>query len=162
MKLKYLYIYSAFFLILASSTVFLLQSIDGGDTKQEPVREVVAKSQYEKIPKADESELHDEVHGNLHEKLQTSVQFTASELIVTNGENTDLENCTFELNQTIVQRGYMYTQDVIPAQESVAISLEQFTRDGIIFDPTQRKAQNVMIMCDEASGKSGWNYVANR
>lgn len=116
-----------------------------------------AQSKYEKIEKADVSKKHYEVHGNLHQTLETSVKFNDNEIIIANGETTDWKDCTIEMNATIAKRGYLFTQDLIPANESVSISLEEFVRDGVSFDPTIKKANNVMIMCD-----NGWNYSSKR
>lgn len=157
MKSKYILIYTIFFLVVASLSVFAFKSLSPKETQQIEEPRVAVQTNYEKLPKADESEMHDEVHGDLHNTIETSVAFGDSSIKVTNGEDTDLTNCTLELNQTIVQRGYMYTQDLLPANDTVTLNLSLFTRDGVAFDPTFKKAQNIMIMC-----ANGWSYLSNR
>ncbi len=178
MKLKHLSIYTVIFLVLAGTTVFTLQNLTKGNTGENTVKESTPKTmvqpKYEELPLAKNEKRDDEKEashegmqmdgmseGKMHEEMsaqiETSVKFTNNALIVTNGENSDLTNCTFELNQTVVQRGYVYAQDVIPAKGTVTASWDKFERAGVAFNTATRKPQNIIIMCD-----NGWSYLSNR
>ncbi|HUQ84846.1 MAG TPA: hypothetical protein VM077_00835 [Candidatus Limnocylindrales bacterium] len=154
-------IFSIFILLVGALSLPLL--LRKKTTSTDTTKTVaIAESKYEKIPNANDSEKHDEVHGNLHQELETSVKFGDNEIIVTNGEKTDLIDCTLEMNATIAQKGYTLTKDLIPAQESVTISLSEFSRNGVAFDTSVKNANNVMIMCSDSTGRSGWSYLSNR
>ncbi len=101
-------------------------------------------------------------HTEKNKKLQMKAQFTPNELILTNEDQNNWQECLLELNSTIVKMGYTFNQSPFQADDSINIPLNNFTRDGVSFDPTQSQAQNVMVMCSDNTGNSGWNYLTSK
>lgn len=113
---------------------------------------------YQKLPKAHSMAIEED----MNKQLKTNVTFNEDRIIVSNGETIDWKDCTLELNRGIVNKGYVYRMASLSPQNAITIQLKNFTKDGIVFNPSQTKAQNLTIMCNDVAGQSGWNYFSNK
>lgn len=153
-------------IVLGLGGLFVL-NFSSKNRSSKPTTQIEAQSKYDNLPKATESGSMegmdmDDMEGmegmdHSNQQLKTGVKFTDSEMIVVNGENKELLDCRFEMNQTIVQKGYTYSIDSIPAKKTISINLSDFSRDGVAFNTYAKKANNVMIMCE-----NGWSYSSNK
>ena len=153
-------------IVLGLGGLFVL-NFSSKNRSSKPTTQIEAQSKYDNLPKATESGSMegmdmDDMEGmegmdHSNQQLKTGVKFTDSEMIVVNGENKELLDCRFEMNQTIVQKGYTYSIDSIPAKKTISINLSDFSRDGVAFNTYTKKPNNVMIMC-----KNGWSYSSNK
>ncbi len=155
-------------IILLAATIFLMTGLlsyqlffqnERPSAHEAPAVEVSAKTHYNQLPK---SHMDMAMGEEMNQQLKTEVKYGLDKIIVTNGESVDWKDCRFEMNATIVQKGYVYNQNSITSHSAIEISLSAFARDGVAFNPVQRKANNLMIMCSDTSGKMGWSYSSNR
>lgn len=161
MKIKSKIILIAFFIFLATGMLAFSMFFQAGRPQghEMPVTEVSANTHYDQLPKA---HMDMAMHDDMGQQLKTEVTFGQDKISVTNGEAEDWKDCSFEMNATIVQKGYVYTADTIKSNSTIVVNVRDFTRDGAVFNPAQKKANNLLITCSNTAGKMGWSYSSNR
>lgn len=118
----------------------------------------VTRTPYQKLPVANEET---DMHGMNTINAKPIIVFKETAIELNNSNSSDYTSCSLELNATTVMKGFMHNTQTVPAGKSMTIPLEEFTRDNESFNPSERKADNVMVMC-QTNDSSSWTYATNR
>lgn len=92
-------------------------------------------------------------------KLKASVEFTGTQLVITNNDSFDWVNVKMEINAGLVRSGYALEHPIMKAGETYTVGALQFAKsNGTRFNPIGMKVQKFSIISRDSNNmpKGSW------
>ncbi len=90
-------------------------------------------------------------------ELNAKVEFTGTQLKITNNDSFDWTNVEFKLNEGLIASGYRLKASRIESGQTYQVGLLQFTKpSGTRFNPFTTKPKEIWIESEEGFWLGGW------